>query len=182
MKKILSAVFLLALVLNVSAQKFITKTGHISFFSETPVENIDGHNKAVTSILDISTGQFVFSMSIREFKFEKQLMEDHFNEKYLESDKFPKAQFDGKISNLAAIDFSKDGTYDVTVSGKLTIHGVTRDITAKGKIIVKGKTIQATSDFQVKLVDHKIEVPTVVFMNIAESIAVKVDVTLQPYQ
>jgi polyisoprenoid-binding protein YceI len=149
------------------------------FYSETPIETIKADNKQVNSALDIQTGDFVFKVLIKSFVFEKALMQEHFNENYLESDKFPNATFQGKVTNLSAVDFKKEGTYDVTVEGDLTIHGVTKKVTEKGTFTVKaGDKIHGNAKFMVKPADYNIKIPATVMKNIAETIEVTVDAEL----
>lgn len=180
MKTILISFLALLLSTNVVySQKYMTKNGHIRFFSSTPMEDIEAHNRQVNAALDASTGDFVFKVLIKSFEFEKALMQEHFNENYLESHKFPNASFQGKISNLSAMDFSKDGTYNADIEGKLTIHGVTKDISEKGTFTVKDGVVQGFSKFFVKVADYEIKIPGAVVNNIAESIEVSVDVKLE---
>jgi len=162
------------------AQKFMTKNGNVSFFSTSPMENIEAHNKQVNAALDVATGDFVFKILIKSFEFEKALMQEHFNENYMESDKYPNSTFQGKITNLSSVDFTKNGEYDVEVQGKLTIHGVTKDVTEKGKFTVKDGAVQGLSKFNVKLADYDIAIPKAVANNIAEVIEVTVDVKMNP--
>lgn len=180
MKTILISFLALLLSTNVVySQKYMTKNGHIRFFSSTPMEDIEAHNRQVNAALDASTGDFVFKVLIKSFEFEKALMQEHFNENYLESHKFPNASFQGKITNLSAMDFSKDGTYNADIEGKLTIHGVTKDISEKGTFTVKDGVVQGFSKFFVKVADYEIKIPGAVVNNIAESIEVSVDVKLE---
>jgi polyisoprenoid-binding protein YceI len=160
-------------------QLFSTQSGETSFFSETPVENISGVNKTVGAIFNTSTKEIAVSMKMTSFDFPNKLMQEHFNENYIESDKFPTGVFKGKI--VEDIDFSKNGTYDVTAKGQLTLHGVTQAREIKGKLIVDNQKITLTSNFDVKLVDHKIDVPKLVFSKIAEVIAVKSKYIFNPY-
>ena len=173
---------LLILVLVISsgafAQKYMTKNGNISFFSKTPVENIEAHNKQVNSALDISTGDFVFKVLMKSFEFEKALMQEHFNENYVESDKYPNATFQGKITNLKEVNFSKPGVYNITADGNLTIHGVSKKINQTGTLEVKGDKLNAKAKMNVKPADYQIRIPNTVAKQIAESIEVTVDVTL----
>ncbi len=119
----------LLIVFNiVNAQRYNTKNGTIKFISETPLENITAVNRQVYSTLDISSGDFDFKVLMKSFEFEKQLMQEHFNIKYAESDKYPEATFKGRISNLLNIDFSKDGSYSAIIEGELFIHGVTQKV------------------------------------------------------
>lgn len=171
--------FLLAVSLFqlVSAQKYITKNGHIWFYGETPLEEIEAHNRQVVSSLDASNGEMAFVLLNKSFEFKRALMQEHFNENYMESDKFPKANFKGKIDNLGKIDFKKDGTYPAEVSGDLTIHGVTKHVTTKGTIVVKGNTIAANSKFLVVPTDYGIRIPSIVENKIAKEMQVTVDMT-----
>jgi len=157
-----------------SQQIYFTKTGKVEFSSKTPIENIEAVNNEATSFLNATTGDLVFAVLIKSFRFQKALMEEHFNENYMESTKFPKADFKGKIANIEAIDLSKDGEYKVTVKGNLTMHGVTKPASADGVVTVKGGKISAKSTFVIKLSDYKIERPSVVANKISETINIQV--------
>ncbi|HRI26478.1 MAG TPA: YceI family protein [Chitinophagales bacterium] len=177
------ALFTVLATANVFAQgKFFTKNGHIDFFSATPMENISANNDKVVSILDTETGKLDFQVLIKAFEFEKALMQEHFNENYMESDKFPKSTFKGQIVNLSDVNFSKNGTYQVKVSGDLTIHGVTKAVQAPGTITVKDGTITATSKFTVAVADYNIEIPKLVKDNIAKNIDINLSMNYQPYK
>ena len=176
MKKVLLSILLFTCISNISlAQKIYTKNGHISFFSKTSMENIKADNNQVLSVLNIQTGDLQFSVIIKSFHFEKALMEEHFNENYLESDKYPKSTFKGIIADINKINFSADGNYPVTVSGDLTMHGVTNKVNAKGNIIIKAGKITGTSVFTVALADYKITVPKLVEANISKTIEITVN-------
>jgi polyisoprenoid-binding protein YceI len=178
--KINTILFILFLgTYTVNAQKFMTKNGNIRFYSETPIETIEATNNQVNTALDTQTGDLVFKVLIKSFQFEKALMQEHFNENYLESDKFPNSTFQGKITNLSAIDFTKEGTYDATIEGDLTIHGVTRKISEKGTFkVMAGDKIEGDSKFNIKPADYSIKIPGAVVKNIAETIEVTVDIEL----
>lgn len=168
--------------LNVQAQgKFFTREGKVHFYSKAPMEEIDGLNKKATSIVDSQTGQIEFSILMKAFEFEKALMMEHFNENYVESDKFPKSVFKGTISNNADVKWTTDGSYPVKVTGKLTLHGVTKDITADGTIDVKNGIPSAHSTFNILLKDFNIEIPKVVKDKVSESVKIVVDVPYQPF-
>jgi polyisoprenoid-binding protein YceI len=177
-KVLMTAFIFLAFTLN--AQKFMTKNGYIGFYSHTPMEDIKGDNNQVASILDASTGELVFQVLMKSFKFEKALMEEHFNENYVESEKFPKSTFKGKIGNLSDVDFSKAGSYKVTVDGELSIHGVTQNVSTPGEIEITEGGVNARSQFIIHPEDYKIEIPAVVRENIAKEITVTVDVKMAP--
>ena len=182
MKRLSLIILLVSVVLVANGQKYMTKNGFISFFGHTPMEDIKADNNQVSSILDISTGGLVFQALIKSFHFERALMEEHFNENYMESEKFPKAAFNGKITNISSVDFKKNGTYDVTVEGDLTIHDVTNKITAKGTIEVISDGINASSKFSVVPEDYKINIPGVVRDKIAKSLEITVSMKYTPLQ
>lgn len=182
MKRLSIILILVAISLTASAQKYLTKSGFIGFFGHTPMEDIKADNNQVNSILDISTGELVFQALIKSFHFERALMEEHFNENYMESEKFPKTAFKGKITNLAAVDFKKNGSYEVSVEGDLTIHDVTNKIIAKGTIEVLSGGINANSKFNVVPEDYKINIPGVVRDKIAKSLEITVSMKYTPLQ
>lgn len=177
--KILIIIFIL-MSFALNAQKFMTKNGYIGFYSHTPLEDIKADNNQVATILDASTGEIVFQVLMKSFKFEKALMEEHFNENYVESEKFPKATFKGKIINLSEVDFSREGSHNVNVQGELSIHGVTNNITIPGEIEIMKDGVKASSKFVVKPEDYKIEIPGVVREKIAKEISVTVDARMAP--
>ncbi|SKB43091.1 YceI family protein [Dyadobacter psychrophilus] len=178
--------FKLMLVLMISqfvaiacyGQLYMTKTGETSFFSETPLENIVAVNKQVLVILNTANGEIAIKMQQRSFHFPNKLMEEHFNENYMETEKYPAAVFAGKI--MEPIDYGKDGTYPVHADGVLDMHGIKQNRSLKGQMVINGRQITLTSDFDIKLADHKIEVPTLVITKIAEAIAVKNKFVLVP--
>lgn len=176
MYRLLLIILLISLsIVPLSAQKYMTRSGHIWFFSHTPIEDIEAHNYQVSSILDTRNGELAFSMLIKGFQFEKALMQEHFNEKYMESDKLPKSTFTGRIKNLADIDFQKEGNYEVVIQGEISIHGVSTPLEIVGTLkVVEGK-IQAKSDFSLAVADYNIKVPGIVKDNIAEQVDVHVE-------
>jgi polyisoprenoid-binding protein YceI len=179
--KILSISIIALIILMVSgasAQKYITKTGHITFYSETSMESIQADNHQVNAALDPLTGDFVFKVLVKSFQFEKALMQEHFNENYMESDKYPNSIFQGKLTNLNEIDFNKPGTYPVIIEGDLTMHNVTRKISEKGTFTVETGVVKGTSKFNIKPSDYGIEIPKTVINNISDEIEVTVNVDL----
>jgi len=166
--------------LTVNAQKYITRTGYIGFYSHTAIEDIKADNNQVASILDISTGEIVFQLLIKSFHFDKALMEEHFNENYLESEKFPRSTFKGKITNLSSVDFSKTGKYEVTVEGDLNMHDVTNKVTAGGTVEVVTGGINATSKFNLVPEDYNIKIPGLVRANIAKGLEITVIMKYTP--
>ena len=163
MKKIILTSCILMICSNaLFAQKYMTRTGKIV-------------NNEVANIINTKTGDIVFQVLIKSFKFEKELMHEHFNENYMESDKYPKAEFKGNITNHSEVSFAKDGNYNVKVTGKLTIHGETKDVTVPGTLTVKGNTITAKAKFSVLLKDYKIDVPSLV----ADKLSNEATITLE---
>ncbi len=183
MKKVFLSVVAIFLLLNhVAAQKYLARNGYIGFFSATPMENIEAHNYQASSVLDTESGEMVYSVLIKGFEFEKALMQEHFNEKYLESDKYPKSTFKGRILNIDELDLSKDGIYDVEVEGDLTIKDATNHIKVKGTLERKGDHLIAKTKFPVRVADYNIHIPAMVKDNIAEVVDVNVNVEYKPYK
>lgn len=181
MKKIL-LILAIAFTFNaVNAQKYLTKTGHISFFSTTPMEDIEAHNYQATSVVDFGSGKMVFSLLMKGFEFEKALMQEHFNEKYVESDEFPKATFKGQIVKFKSIDLSKEGIYNTVIKGDLTIHGVTKAIVANGTFEVKGDKLIGISKFNIAIEDYNIKIPSVVKDKIAKDVEISVNMNYKLY-
>lgn len=179
MKRIFFSAAIIFLTLQTaSAQKLYTKNGLVSFFSATIAENIKADNNQVLCVLNTQTGELQFSLLNKGFHFPKALMEEHFNENYMESNKYPKSTFKGTVADVAKLSLDKDGTYPVTVSGDLMIHGVTKKITSAGSIIVKGGKVTTSSKFKIKLADYNISVPKTVKDNISESIEITVSCLL----
>ena len=150
----------------------------ISFFSETPVENIDAISKEGKALLNTKTNELVFITAIIEFKFKKPLMEEHFNESYMESDHYKTAYFKGKI--IEEVDYSKNGEFSVKARGILNIHGVDKEREIAGTIVIKNGVIELNASFDVDLKDHQIKIPKIVVKNIAEKIKVTVQASLLP--
>ena len=160
-----------------NAQKLVSKNSHIWFYSHTPLEDIEGHNRQAVSILDPTTGDLSFSLLVKSFEFKVALMQEHFNENYLESDKYPKSAFKGKIANNSAVNYKKDGIYQVDVAGDLTIHNVTHAITTKGTVEVKEGGVVAKAEFNAKPSDYNITIPALVEGKIAKEVKISIDAT-----
>jgi len=176
MKKLSFLSVLLFASIILSAQtKFITKNGNIEFYSHTSMEDIKATNNQVASILDIGSGEIIFVVLMKSFKFDRSLMEEHFNENYVESDKFPKANFKGKITNLEDVNFKKDGIYNVTIEGDMTIHGVTNPMKETGTLEIKGENIIGKSKFLLDPQEYNIVIPGVV----KEKFANKMEITVE---
>ncbi|MFN8256266.1 MAG: YceI family protein [Bacteroidales bacterium] len=178
MKKTFISILFIAFagfILNAQANYF-TKTGKIQFFSKTAIENIEATNNQVVSTLNLEKGDISFGVLIKAFKFQNALMEEHFNENYMESTKFPKSTFKGKIDNLNEINFKKPGKYNAKISGDLTIHGVTKPISAIAFFEVKDKTIGASSTLIIKPADYNIQIPDLVKDKIAKEVSVEINI------
>ncbi|MBW1296484.1 YceI family protein [Aquimarina litoralis] len=178
MKIKLIIIALLFSTVSIGQGKFLTKKGYTSFFSSTPIEDINADNNQVLSIIDSSSGTIAIAILMKSFAFEKSLMQEHFNENYVESDRYPKATFKGKI-----IDFGKLAKEEATVTivGDLTIHGVTKKIETQSKIQYTNDKILLKGDFEVKVADFGIKIPSVVTNNIAKTIKVTFDYDHKPY-
>ena len=179
MKKIIGIIAICLFIGQVSAQKFITKSGYIKFYSETPMETIEAENKTVNSAYDHKSGMIVFKVLIKSFHFEKALMQEHFNENYMESDAFSSSTFKGTIINNSDIKLTKFGKIEVDIKGALTIHGVKQEVETKGLMNIQDGSILATAKFEVKPADYGIKIPGAVVKNIAETIEITVDVDLK---
>lgn len=168
----------LGLSMGSNAQQFITREGHVRFFSTTPVEDIEADNHQVTGLLT-STGEFAFRVPILGFRFEKALMEEHFNENYMESSIYPNGSFEGRVNDWN--EGVQDGEWHtVQASGALTIHGVEMNRDLSVQLKWNGSAWEAKSEFSVAPGDHNIEIPKVVRDKIASSIDVSVDAVLNP--
>lgn len=166
------------LALEVNAQVWFAKNAKIRFFSTTPLEDIEAVNDYAAGAINAKTGKVFFKAMMKSFKFEKPLMQEHFNENYVESHKYPSAEFDGMIQDLP--DLSVDGTYFVVVRGNMTMHGasVVRDI--KVTLVVKDNNIEAKSFFKVPCHDHNIQIPKVSRKNISDDIEVTLTANFIP--
>jgi polyisoprenoid-binding protein YceI len=167
-RKILPLLFFISI--DCFSQQYIANDGEITFFSYAPIEDIKAVNKKVSAAFDVSNNDIVFQLYISDFNFRKKLMQTHFNENYLESDIFPKANFVGKVFAL------EDDS--AIVRGLLTIHGVSKEIEANGMFIKNNNSIKISSEFNVKLEDYNVSIPTIVMYKIAEEILVNVVIKL----
>ena len=156
-KVILTMIALVTISLTVSAQKQVSTKTHFKFFSTTPIEDIEANNYASVGTIDPASGDIVFSVPMQSFEFEKSKMQEHFNsKKFLDTKSNPKAKLTGKIVNLEAVNFTKDGTYKADVTGDLTINGVTKPIKEKATVVVKNGKISLASKFNLTLADYEI--------------------------
>ena len=178
MISVLSFVIILLLHFDGFSQKrFFSEKSNITFFSEGVIEEIKASNTKVTSILDLQSGEVAYLLSPKDFQFEKKLMQVHFNEKYMETEKFPRSTFKGKIVGL---DASITSLQQVKAVGQLSIHGVTRDVDIPGTLHIEGNTVTLRAKFIVKLLDYNIKVPQIVWQNIAQEVEVNVHFLYRP--
>ena len=155
--------------------QYLTRHAQLSFFSETPLENISAKSAVAMSAIDTKTNSVYFKVDNTTFEFPQKLMQEHFNENYIESAKSPFSEFTGSFSSASGVDFTKDGKYPVTVTGKLKLHGVEKPYTTQGLLTVKDHQLQVSSTFNVALKDHNVTVPTLVMAKIAEQVRVSVN-------
>lgn len=160
--------------------KYLTRNGFISFYSHTLIEDITANNEKVAAVIDGNTGEIAIIVQMKEFSFEKKLMQEHFNENYVESHIFPRATFNGKIVNNENIDYTTPGTYEVKVAGKMLIHGVVRDVSADGSVEVTRKGIIARTKFLLNPEDYDIKIPRLVRKNIAENMEISAELVCNP--
>jgi hypothetical protein len=183
--KLTTLIFILLLgFLPVKSQDtlWFTRTGHIYFISHTDIIDIDAHNYQTGSFLNTSSGEMAFTLLMKSFKFTLPLAEEHFNENYVEAEKFPKATFKGKILNFDPLKLVLEMEYKVIVEGDLTIHGVTSRIREEGILTKSGNAIKAVSKFTIKLDTYKIEVPNIVADRVAKEIPIDINITYEPYK
>ncbi|HUP11376.1 MAG TPA: YceI family protein [Niastella sp.] len=179
-KGIISFCLLLFAGASIAQNKYFTKSGVISFVSKGVIETITASHRSVTCVLDAQTGAIQFAVLMKGFEFKKALMQEHFNENYVESDKFPKAEFRGQITNNGDIAYIKDGSYVAHVKGRLTLHGQTKDVETDGKITVKSGNLALTSKFNILMSEYEIDIPGPVEQNMSDNITITVNCTLEP--
>ena len=177
-QRFLFAICLVGLPIVLSAQQYLVEKSTVVFFSDALLEDIQATNSKTRAVVDVNSAEVAFEVPIKDFEFQKDLMKQHFNEKYLETEKYPKSQFSGKLTGFEK---GKKGEQQVTAEGKLMIHGVTKpvkipgtiELTPDNKVVIKAK-------FMVKVADYKITIPQLVFQNIAEEVEVTVEFLMKP--
>lgn len=175
MKKLGISILFFLLFLQITAQKYYTKEGVISFYSDAPLEKIKATNTKATSVFDMETGAMEWAVLIKAFEFKKALMEEHFNENYLESTKYPKSTFKGSIKDLQKLDFSKNGEVIVDVEGTLNIHGIEKEVQTVAKFTITDGIISAHSELNVLVADYEIDIPALVRDNIAKEVRINIE-------
>ena len=181
MKRIILSVIAILFVTTSFSQKMMTRSGEIKFESTFPgaLEEIAATNKSVSSIFDKSNGDFVAQAQVKAFKFKIPLMEEHFNENYIESTTYPKADFKGKIVSFDAskLTTNKPITYDL--EGNLTLHGVTNKIKTKITLTLVGTKITATSNFNISNAAYKINIPSLVRKKVTDEVKMQLNFVLE---
>jgi polyisoprenoid-binding protein YceI len=170
---------LLFVAVSQSQDKYLTKSGAINFYSKAPMEDITADNNQVLSIIDASKGKMAIQILMKSFLFEKALMQEHFNENYVESDKYPKAIFKGAILDFDSIN---ETTSKKQVKGELTIHGVTKEVTIDANFTKTDEAILVDGNFIIEVDDYNIKIPAVVAKNIAKRIKVTFEFNHKPYK
>jgi len=151
----------------------ICKDVYVKIYSEAPLENIEAVSEKGVSAINPAENTLYFEVPMRSLDFEKDLMEEHFNENYMESEKYPTAKYNGTFSS--DVDWATAGEYEVTVEGTFEVHGVEQQRTDAGKIVIdEDGNITANALFKVACADHKIKIPKLVIKNIAEEIEITV--------
>jgi len=182
MRQYLVLATLILVFSSASAQNklYSSTKSEFTFFSKAPLEDIKASNTRANSMINLSNRELVVRLPVSQFQFSNKLMQKHFNENYLESEKYPFATFNGRINE--DLDLSKTGVYVVSASGILTIHGVDQERKINGKLTVTDQSMFLETKFQVILVDHKIEIPKLVFKKIAEIVEVSASINYAPYK
>lgn len=178
MYKILCLLTFMFLGFTLTAQIWMSKNAQIRFFSTTPIEDIEALNNYAAGAINAKTGRIFFKAMMKSFKFEKALMQEHFNENYVESDQYPTAEFDGIIQNLP--DLSQDGSHEVIVKGQLSLHGTKFSREIKASLTIKNGKIETKAIFLVACHEHNIKIPSVTRKNISDQIEVTIKASFIP--
>ncbi len=181
-KRTFSSLILLLFFISQSLaqqDKYFTKKGIIYFDASGKMEKVEATNRTVIAVIDTKSGNIQFAVMLKGFEFEKALMQEHFNENYVESDKYPKSEFTGQIINNTAINYSKEGVYSANVKGKLILHGEAKAVEANGKIEMKNGKLLLNADFNILLSDFKISIPALVKENISDQTKISVECQME---
>ncbi len=180
MKSFLVSILFLSCVFSFSQEKYLTKSGSITFEASVPsFEEVKAKNSSVSAILNTKTGEFASLALLKGFRFKVALMEEHFNENYVESDTYPKAIFKGNIQNFT-IDALTEEKKEYELQGTLTLHGKTQPITTLITLQLVDGSILLKTNFNVKPKDFDIEVPKIVRKKVAEDVVITIDFELKP--
>lgn len=169
--------FLLALAATLAGHaqtRFTTREGVVSFSASSPLEDIEARSQQTAAVLDLQTQQLAFTMPVKSFQFKRTLMQEHFNENYMESDRYPKATFTGRLLAVDAAALRSGGAQKVTAEGDLTMHGVTKRVQVPGTLELQNGRLVVLAQFAVSPADYQIEIPLLVRDHIAKSVSVRV--------
>jgi hypothetical protein len=180
LKKLFILVLLVSSVGAFGQSKFIAKNAYISFYSSTPMEDILGESNEAVTILDSSNGEIVFQALMTTFHFKRALMEEHFNENYMESTKFPKAKFKGTIDGFKK-EMLTAPVANIKITGVLNVHGVDKTITVPGTIGLQDGKLVATSKYKVTPEDFGIVIPSLVRDKVGKEMDITVKASYLPY-
>lgn len=173
MKKICLFIVFISISYTLRAQQIlVSNNANISFFSSTIMEDIEGKSAVGGSVIDTKSGNLIFKVKNTSFQFKKKLMQEHFNENYMESEQFPVSEFKGTIKE--PLNLAVDGMFKGTIEGNLNIHGVTKLYKTQADFVINKGVLTANAVFKVKIADHGIKIPTLVFKNIAEYVEVRI--------
>lgn len=170
----------LFLVPEAHAQKYLTRNGVVTFFSTSILEDIEARTEQVAALVDLTSNQVAFTIPIKSFQFKRTLMQEHFNENYMESGRFPKSSFSGRITDLNIDALHKGGSQRVNVEGDITIHGVTKHIVVPGAVELQKGTLLVNAYFSVAPADYNIEIPLLVRENIAKVVGIRLALSCDP--
>jgi hypothetical protein len=176
-RRVILVVLVLAMVLPALGQKYKAEKGSTSFYSKATVEDIKAENTQFSSLFNATSGDIAFSIPIKGYQFDKALMQEHFNEKYMETEKYPTATFSGKLQGYTP---SGPATQSVIAKGKMNIHGVVRPVEIAGQVEKQGDKLLMKSNFVIKLEDYNIQIPKLLWQNIAEQVDVTIQATYKP--
>ncbi len=152
---------------------YTSQKNEVRFYSQAPLEDIEATSTKLRGAMTLESGKLLFVIPLNSFVFEKQLMQKHFNEQYLETDKYPEARFDGYFKESP---IELEGSHEVPFEGLMTLHGVSRQITGKAVLEREGNIIRGKSIIEIKLEDYKIKIPRMVIKNIAEVVEVTINI------
>lgn len=181
--KAIYTILVLFLVTGLNAQdRYLTRNGEVKFFSSAPMEDIEAHTNKALSIVDLSKGQIAVDILIKSFEFEKKLMQEHFNENYMESDKHPKAKFSGTFEVSESLKQMREGEYELEVIGDLTIHGVKKQMSTTATLRVNMGKLSGEVVFMANVKEFGIKIPKVVVKNIADEVEITGAFEYEPYK
>ena len=179
MKKIVIAILLMLAIQSQAQERLLCRNASVKFFSKMPLENIEAVNNQGLSVIDLKTGNIEFSVLLKGFIFPNALMQEHFNENYVESSKYPRAYFKGSIQSAPTIDLTKNANYQFNVKGTMQLHGKTAEMATVAQLQVKDGIISGDSNFDLLLEDYAIQIPKLVKDKIAKSIHINVKAIYQ---